>query len=214
MSKLRWGLGGLALVSILLMATPASASSKTSIKSKGKELFATLTDCPANARPGTQCHGWVADAVQNKLKQDGTVDKEGFLLVDEYAVTITASGYDATYLGTGTGTPKRIQIADNLSRGSVSGALDTLCDPQGNCIAANVPVSFNLTANGKVSSTKGRVVTKFDSCRVIERFDYRSRDAAGKGRIDGQSVVTSPVDPSYIFTSADATIFRGSCPLP
>ena len=214
MSKLRWGLGGLALVSILLMATPASASSKSTFK--GKELYTTLTDCPSNGAPGTQCTAWVADAQQFRVKQDGSVDKQASLFVDEYAITFTASGFDFAFVGTGFGTPSRFKVADNLSKGSAAGTVDLqTCDPQGqNCTSSSLTISFNLTAASRVSFTKGRVVNKFDQCRQIDRFDYRSREAAGQGKVNGQSVVTTPVQPSSIGSSNTATILKGNCPLP
>ena len=216
MSKLRWGALGLAVLSVGLLATPASANSKTSIKTKGKELYATLTDCPANAAPGTKCLAWVVDAAQLRVKQDGTVDKQGSLFVDKYDITITANGYDSAFVGTGFGTPSRLQVANNLSKGSASGSVDLqTCDPQGsNCTSSKVTISFDLSANSPLSFTKGRVVNKFDSCRQVDRFNYRSRGGDGKGTVNGQAVVTTPVQPSFIGRSDTSTILRGSCPLP
>ena len=61
MSKLRWGVAGLAMLSVGVLAIPASAASRSVFKARGKELSAVVTTCPDHAPVGTQCEAWLVD---------------------------------------------------------------------------------------------------------------------------------------------------------
>jgi hemoglobin len=75
-SKLRWGVAGLVMLSVGVLAIPASAASRSVFKARGKELSAVVTSCPANAPAGTQCEAWLVFASQERITQNGTVERQ------------------------------------------------------------------------------------------------------------------------------------------
>ena len=215
MSRLRWGVAALAVTGVGLLATPASANTKTVLK--GKELDAVVTDCPASSAVGTECSAWLLFVSQTKVNDNGTVDKSGAINGDLFHITITAAGFDSAHVGVATGTPKNFKVADNLSRGSASGSVDFQCDPGvPGCTNATFNVSLQLAANAKANFVRSKSVSEFDGCRTIDRFNFRSRTADGSARIGGAAFVTTTTGPflSTIGTSGDTYIERGTCPTP
>jgi hypothetical protein len=215
MSKLRWGVAGLALLSVGVLVTPASAASRSVFKARGKELTAVMTTCPAHAPVGTHCVTWLVFASQFRLQQNGAVQGVGTLNADEFEITITPSGFDATHVAVGTGTPTTLRIADDLSTGSVTGTLDVQCDPQASgCVASTAAISLQLTANAPASFFRNKSVSELDGCRTLERSNFRERTADGSAVIGGASHTSSSDGPfpSTIGRSGSTTILRGTCP--
>jgi len=215
MSKLRWGVAGLAMLSVGVLAIPASAASRSVFKARGKELSAVVTTCPAQAPVGTQCVVWLVFASQYRLQQNGAVDRHGALSADKFDITITPSGFDATHVAVGTGTPSSLRIADDLSTGSATGTLDVQCDPQATgCVASTAAISLQLTANAPVSFFRSKSVSELDGCRTLDRSNFRQRTADGSAVIGGVSYTSSSNGPfpSTIGLSGSTTIQRGTCP--
>ena len=132
-----------------MLAIPASAASRSVFKARGKELSAVVTTCPASAPAGTQCEAWLVFASQERITQNGTVDRRGALSADKFQLTATGSGFDVTHVGGGTGTPSAFQVANTLAAGSATGTIDFGCDPLATgCVASTVTISLQLTANG------------------------------------------------------------------
>ena len=215
MSKLRWGVAGVVMLSVGVLAIPASAASRSVFKARGKELSAVVTTCPANAPAGTQCEAWLVFASQNRISQNGTVERQGALSADKFQLTATGSGFDVTHVGGGTGTPSALQVANSLATGSATGTIDFGCDPLATgCVTSTVTLSLQLTANGPANFFRNRSVSEFDGCRNINRSNSRQRTADGSAVIDGASLPTTTIGPfpSSIGTSGFTTIQRGTCP--
>ena len=129
------------------------------------------------------CRAWLVFASQFRIRQDGTVDRSGMLAIDKYRITSCRPGFEPIFVASGVGAPSSLQVSDNLSSGSTSGTVEVTtsmtCDPQGNCRTKLIPLTVSLSANAPVDFQRGRVVTKFDECRIVERFNDRTRTAEG-----------------------------------
>ena len=213
MSKLRWGVAGVTLLSVGVLATPASAASRSVFKTRGKELSAVVTTCPADTPAGTQCEAWLVFASQNRITQNGTVDRQGALSADKFQLSFTGSGFDVAHVGGGTGTPSAFHVANTLATGTATGTIDFGCDPLATgCVASTVTISLQLTANAPANFFRDRSVSEFNGCRNINRSNARQRTADGSAVIDGVSLPTTAIGPfpSSIGTSGFTTIQRGS----
>jgi hypothetical protein len=125
------------------------------------------------------------------------------------------SGFDATHVAVGTGTPSTLRVADNLPTGSAIGTLDVQCDPQATgCVASTAAISLQLTANAPVSFFGSKSVSELDGCRTLERSNFRQRTADGSAVISGVSYTPSSEGPfpSAIGLSGSTIIQRGTCP--
>jgi hypothetical protein len=202
------------MLSVGVLVTPASAASRSVFKARGKELSAVVTTCPVHAPVGTHCVVWLVFASQFRMQQNGAVDRQGALNADKFEITITPSGFDATHVAVGAGTPTTLRIADDLSTGSATGTLDVQCDPQATgCVASTAAISLQLTANAPASFFRSKSVSELDGCRTLERSNFRQRTADGSAVIGGVSH-TSSADgpfPSTIGLSGSTTILRGTC---
>ena len=172
MSKLRWGVAGLAMLSVGVLAIPASAATRSVFKARGKELSAVVTTCPANAPAGTQCEAWLVFASQNRMTQNGTVDRQGAMSADKFRLTATGSGFDVTHVGGGTGTPSALQVANTLATGSATGTIDFGCDPQATgCVASSgrhLVAADRQRAGQLLSEQVGERVRRLPQHRPVE----------------------------------------------
>ena len=122
MSKLRWGALGVAVLSVGLLATPASAA-KVVTKFRDKGATAIVTDCPASGPAGTKCIAFVAYASKARFKEDGTVTAFASLGLDKYRVTLTSTGFTTKFLFGGFVDNVQLSVADDLSSASASGVV-------------------------------------------------------------------------------------------
>ena len=207
MSKVRWSALGLAVMSVVLLATPASAA-RVVTKFNGKGATAIVTDCPANASPGTRCIAFVAVASQVRIREDGTVTKLPSLSLEKYRVKIIQGGFETVFLFGGFTDVVKLQVADDLSHATASGTVPIeQCDQQG-CHITNFPVSFELKATAPADFNRGRVVQKFGNCKIIDRFNFRTRTADGSATVRGKTYPTTPAVPSSIDRSTEKVVFR------
>ena len=208
MSKVRWSALGLAVMSVVLLATPASAA-RVVIKFRDKGATAVVSDCPAaNASPGTKCVAFVATASKLRVRENGEVTRFPSLSLEKFRVTITDTGFVAVPVAFGVADNVKLSVADNLSSASASGVVPVQqCDRNG-CRTTNYPVSFSLHANAPATSNSGRDVEKMGECKIIDRFNFVSRTADGSATVRGKTYPTSPVVPSSIDRSAEKVVFK------
>ena len=207
MSKVRWGALGVAVTSVLLLATPASAA-RVVTKFNGKGATAIVTDCPVNAQPGDRCIAFVASASQVRIREDGTVTKLPSLSLEKFRVKIVQGGFETVFLFGGFVDNVNLQVADDLSRARASGNVPIeQCNANG-CKITNYPVSFELHANAPADFNRGRVVQKFGNCKIIDRFNFRTRTADGSATIRGKTYPTTSAVPSSIDLSREKVIFK------
>ena len=81
------------------------------------------------------------------------------------------------------------------------------CDSSG-CKVTSYPVSFSLHANAPADFNKGRVVQKMGKCKIIDRFNFRSRTADGSATVRGKTYPTTPAVPSSIDLSREKVVFK------
>ena len=207
MSKVRWGALGLAVMSVLLLATPASAA-KVVTKFNGKGGTAIVSDCGTSPAVGTKCIAFVAVASQVRIREDGTVTKLPSLSLEKYRVKIIQGGFETVFVFGGFTDVVKLQVADDLSHAKASGNVPIeQCDSHG-CKITNFPVSFELHANAPADFTKGRVVQKFGHCKIIDRFIFRTRTADGSATIRGKTYPTTPAVPSSIDLSREKVVYK------
>jgi hypothetical protein len=216
MKRLRWSAFGLAVVSLGLLTTPAAGDTKTVVRDKN--LTATLTDCPVNAAVGTRCAAWTVFAAKVRVNSDGTIDKFGYVDLFKYRIKIVDGGFEAIFAADGTAAPTTFRVADDLSKGSLSGKVQVTfyennCFNSGTCRTKWIPISLNLRATESANFQQGETVTKIDDCKIIERFNSQSRRAQGSAKVNGLAFVTSELEPfgSFIGKSESANITRGTC---
>ncbi len=207
MSKLRWGALGVAVASVVLVATPASAA-RVVTKFNGKGGTAIVSDCGTSPAVGTKCIAFVVAASQFRVKENGTVTKFPSLSLEKFRVTIVAGGFETEPVFFGVTDVVNLQVADNLSHAKASGTVPIeQCDSHG-CKVTNFPVSFELKANAPADFVKGRVVEKMGQCKIIDRFNSRSRTADGSATVRGKTYPTTPAVPSSIDLSREKVVFK------
>ena len=223
MIKVRLAALGLAVLSVGVLATPASAE-KTVTAFRGKGAVAYASDCPANSPVGTKCTAWAVYAQKNRLNSDGTVSVTGGLGLDKFRVKITAGGFTLTPVAGGFNDTVAVQIDDDLSEASASGTVAVVkCNQKGkDCSTTRTRVALSLDANAPVQYFQDKTRTKWDDCLTVDRFSFWSRTAAGTVTINGVTYPTatpSPATPtapevpaSNITNSKDVFVTRGECP--
>jgi len=220
MIKVRLAALGLAVLSVALIATPASAE-KTVTKFSGKGATAYVSDCPANAPVGTKCNAWAIYVQKNRLNLDGTVSVFGGLGVDKFRVKFTAPAtFTLTPLGSGFNDTIAVQVADDLSTASGSGTVGLVkCNRRGkDCETTRTNVSLSLSANAPATYFKDSTRTpKFEDCRTVTRTSFTERTADGTATVNGVTFPTlvprvPDIPASNITNSKEVTIARGECP--
>ena len=209
MSKLRWGALGVAVLSVGLLATPASAA-KVVTKFRDKGATAIVTDCPASGPAGTKCIAFVAYASKARFKEDGTVTAFASLGLDKYRVTLTSTGFTSKFLFGGFVDNVQLSVADDLSSASASGVVPIeQCNNRGrNCTITNYPVSFSLNANAPEDFFRDRSIQKMGDCTILTRFNARSRTADGTATVRGVTYPTTAAVPSSIDFSAEKVVLK------
>jgi hypothetical protein len=220
MRKVRLAALGLAAVSIVAVATPASANGDVLSRATGKYMEAWITDCPVAPEVGTRCAAWRVYADQFRVSENGTVQKTGFLGLEKYRILITSDGFSAVFAADGFSVPDSFRISDNLSSARVSGKVEVTyytesCVLDGSCRTKWIPVSVRLSANAPAT----RDVIRFpldEECRIIFRDRFRYRTADGTAKVNGISFVTTILEdfPSVIGHSRQTVIQRGDCDYP
>ena len=209
MSKLRWGALGVAVLSVGLLATPASAA-KVVTKFRDKGATAVVTDCPASGPAGTKCIAFVAYASKARFKEDGTVTAFASLGLDKYRVTLTDTGFTTRFVFGGFVDNVQLSVADDLSSASASGVVPIeQCNARGrNCTVTNYPVSFSLNANAPEDFFRDRSIQKMGDCKILTRFNVRSRTADGTATVRGVTYPTTAAVPSSIDFSAEKVVLK------
>jgi hypothetical protein len=150
----------------------------------------------------------VAVASQVRIREDGTVTKLPSLSLEKFRVTIVPGGFETVFVFGGFTDVVKLQVADDLSHAKASGTVPIeQCDRTG-CHVTNFPVSFEPKANAPADFSRGRVVQKFGNCKIIDRFNFRSRTAAGSATVRGKSYPTSPAVPSTIDRSVEKVVYK------
>jgi len=208
---------GVALVSVGLMVTPASARSVT--RFTGKDTIAFVTNCKFD-HVGERCLVYGIFAFKQRVNSDGSVSSFASLELDKYRIKVldTAGDVDVTFVAAGLGQNVQLNIADDLSNAHGSGTV-------GNVVGGRIKVSFNVTASSPLFTSKSRQVIKIGNCRaVIDRSNGKSRSLVtgtsdqANAIIDGKSyawtdllaVGGAPIP--TIDTAAETTIFN-DCPV-
>lgn len=208
MWKARAAALGFAVVSVGLLATPASAA-QTVTKIRGKDANLVVSNCAPASPAGTTCIAWNVLASQSRVLSDGTVSKSAFLQLDKYRVKFTTTGFTFKLVRSFQSPSVTLNVADNLSTASGSGVIARSGD--------DIDVAFSLVANAPADSSRSRVVQKFDDCKFIDRQNFASRTADGSATIDGTTYPTVLPDSGFVSTidtSGQTTITRGTCPPP
>ena len=202
---------GSAVVSVGLLATPASAA-KTSTTIRGKDAHLVVTDCPASGPAGTKCLAWDLFAGQQRVKTDGTVTKTASVILVKIRVTLTstAPGFKTKTVATYSTDAVQLNVGDDLASASGRAVIPLRGD--------DLDVSFALAANAPAVPSQSRSVLPGDDCRVVFRFNGSSRTADGTATIEGKTYSTVGATavgfPSTIDQTAQTIITKGQCPAP
>ena len=141
MWKARAAALGFAVVSVGLLATPASAA-QTVTKFRGKDANLVVSNCTPGSSAGTTCTAWNVFASQSRcLLSDGTVSKSPFLGLDKFRVKFTTTGFTFKLVRSYESTSVTLNVADNLSTASGRGVIPKSGD--------DIDVSFSLVANAR-----------------------------------------------------------------
>ena len=105
----------------------------------------------------------------------------------------------------------RLNVANDLSSASGRGAVRLTCLPNiKGCSGGDVHVSFAVHAVSAADFDRSHEVSKFGSCKTVDRKNFRTRTAQGTATINGQSLPTpASNDPrSSIDVASETTVFR------
>ena len=206
MIKARAAALGLALVSVGLLTTPASAA-QTVTKIRGKDANLVVSDCVPGSPAGTTCIAWNVIASQSRVLSDGTVSKTSFLQLDKFRVKFTTTGFTFKLVKSFQSSSVTLNVADDLSSASGRGVVAKAGD--------DIDVAFSLVANAPADSTRSRTVQRFDDCKFIDRQHFASRTADGSATIDDKTYPTVLPSSGFVSTidvTGQTTITRGDCP--
>jgi hypothetical protein len=164
MRKARFVAFGVALVSVSLMTTPAFAET---IKFRDKDAVAFVTNCKFD-HAGERClvYGIFAD-----ISIDPFSGRSATLELDKYRIKVldTSGNVDVNFVAAGIGHNVQMSIANDLSRATGGGSVGSLT-------GGKVKVSFSVTGNSDLFTSRSKQVFKIGDCVTeIDRSNGKTR---------------------------------------